>query len=76
MNLDHDPSTPVSKPKKTATKRKKKQPKIKPGSVVTSSSAENARQLAKKESMKVNYPMDRPDSLDVERLVNDLLQKR
>lgn len=26
--------------------------------------------------MKVNYPMGRPDSLGVERLVNDLLQKK
>lgn len=53
MNMDHDPSTPVSKPMKTATKRKKMQPKIKPGAVVTPSSAENARQLQLAKKKKV-----------------------
>ena len=53
MNMDHDPSTPVSKPMKTATKRKKMQPKIEPGTVVTPSSAENARQLQLAKKKKV-----------------------
>ena len=53
MNMDHIPSTPVSKPKKTPTKRKKVQPKVKPGAVVTPFSAENARQLQLAKQKKV-----------------------
>ena len=50
MNLDQDQPKPVSKPKKAV---KRKLPKIKPGAIVTPSSAENARQLQLAKKKKV-----------------------